>query len=141
MRSISLLLLGAMLASCTTAVADQQQRTPRKQARFDQIIAGKVAGAPLNCLPSYLNANDMTVIDDSTIVFSRGASSGPVYVAHMRGPCTGLGGAGANALVTRQVGASGLCSGDIATVQDLMAHITVGSCTFGEFIPYTRPGA
>jgi|SRR5690242_4447005 len=141
MRSISLLLLGAVLASCTTAAADQQQRTPRKQARFDQIIAGKVAGRPINCLPSYLSANDMTVIDDSTIVFSRGSTSGPVYVAHMRSPCSGLGGAGPNALVTRQVGASGLCSGDIATVQDTMAHITVGSCSFGEFIPYTRPGA
>lgn len=142
MRSISLLLLGAMLASCTTAAADQQQqRSAKSQAHYEQLIAGKVAGAPMNCLPSYLRADDMTVIDDNTIVFGRGALTGPVYVAHMRGPCTGLGGASHNALVTRQVGAGGLCSGDIATVQDLMAHITVGSCTFGEFVPYTRPGA
>jgi hypothetical protein len=91
-------------------------------------------------LPNYLSANDMTVIDDSTIVFGRGSLSGSVYVAHMRSPCTGLRGPGPNALVTRQVGSSGLCSGDIATVQDTMAHITVGSCTFGEFVPYARAG-
>ena len=75
------------------------------------------------------------------ICLSEPLEAGPVYVAHMRSPCSGLGGAGPNALVTRQVGASGLCSGDIATVQDTMAHITVGSCSFGEFVPYTRPGA
>lgn len=140
MRAIPLLLLGATLVSCTTAPAADTQRSAKNQARFEQLIAGKVAGPPMNCLPSYLNANDMTVLDDSTIAFSRGPSSGPVYVAHMRGPCTGLSGPGPNALVTRQVGASGLCSGDIATVQDTMARITVGSCSFGEFIPYTRPG-
>lgn len=140
MRGIPLLLLGATLASCTTAPADPQ-RSAKNQARYEQLLAGKVAGPPMNCLPNYLNSSDMTVIDDNTIVFSRGGTSGPVYVAHMRGPCTGLGGPGPNALVTRQVGASGLCSGDIATVQDTMAHITVGSCSFGEFVPYTRPGA
>jgi hypothetical protein len=140
MRGISLLLLGAALASCTTAPPDPT-RSARSEQRFQELVGGKVAQAPLNCLPSYFNANDMTVIDDDTIVFRRGSSSGPVYVAHMRGPCTGLGGPGPNALVTRQVGASGLCSGDIATVQDTMAHITVGSCSFGEFVPYVRPGA
>ena len=139
MRSIPLLLLGATLVSCTTA-PPAPDRSAKSQARYEQLIAGKVAGAPMNCLPSYLSANDMTVIDDSTIIFGRGALSGPVYVAHMRSPCSGLRGPGPNALVTRQVGASGLCSGDIATVQDTMAHITVGSCSFGDFVPYTRPG-
>lgn len=140
MRGTPLLLLGVALASCTTAPADPQ-RSAKNQVRYEQLIAGKVAGAPMNCLPSYLSANDTIVLDDSTIVFSRGPASGPIYIAHMRGSCSGLGGPGPNALVTRQVGASGLCSGDIATVQDTMAHITVGSCSFGEFVPYMRPGA
>ena len=140
MRCIPLFLLGATLVSCTTAPPDPT-RSAKAESRYQQLISGKVAGAPMNCLPTYLSANDMTVIDDSTIVFGRGSSSGPVYVAHMRSPCTGLRGPGPNALVTRQVGASGLCSGDIATVQDTMAHITVGSCSFGDFIPYARAGA
>ena len=141
MRSIPLLLLGATLVSCTAAPAADTQRSAKNQARYQELIAGKVAGAPMNCLPYYLKANDMTVIDDNTVAFSRGPGSSPVYIAHMRGPCTGLVGPGPYALVTRQVGASGFCSGDIATVQDTMAHITVGSCSFGEFVPYTRPGA
>jgi hypothetical protein len=137
MRNIPLLLLGATLASCTTAPPDQT-RSAKSESRYQELIAGKVARAPISCIPHY-NASDMTVIDDSTVVFGHGTLTGPVYVAHMRGPCTGLGGAGPNALVTRQVGASQFCSGDIATVQDLMAHITVGSCTFGDFVPYDRP--
>lgn len=139
MRGTSLLLLGAALASCTTA-PPEPERSAKHQARYEQLIAGKVARPPINCLPHF-DASDMTVIDDNTVVFGRGISSAPVYVAHMRGPCTGLGGPGPNALVTRQVGSSSLCSGDIAQVVDIMAHITVGSCTFGEFVPYVRPGA
>jgi len=140
MRGITLLLLGTMVASCTTQ-PPEPTRSAKNQQRYEQLIAGKVAGPPMNCLPSYLSADNMTVVDDSTILFNRGGISGPVYVAHMRTPCTGLSGPGPNALVTRQVGASGLCSGDIGTVQDTMAHITVGSCSFGEFVPYKRPGA
>ena len=140
MRGIPLFLVGAMLASCTTAPPDPT-RSAKAENRYQELIAGKVAGAPMNCLPACLSANDMTVIDDSTIVFGRGALTGPVYVAHMRSPCTGLRGPGPNALLTKQVGSSGLCSGDIATVEDTMAHITVGSCSFGDFVPYARPGA
>jgi hypothetical protein len=139
MRCIPLLLLGVTLASCATAPPDPT-RGAKAAARYQELIAGKVARAPVTCIPHY-NASDMTVIDDSTVVFGHGTLTGPVYVAHMRGPCTGLGGPGPNALVTLEVGSSQLCSGDIAQVVDTMAHITVGSCSFGDFTPYIRPGA
>jgi hypothetical protein len=139
MRGIPALLLGAMLVSCTTA-PPEPSRSAKMEQRYQQLIAGKVAQAPLSCIPHY-DASDMTVIDDDTVVFGHGTLTGPVYVAHMRGPCSGLSGPGPNALVTRQVGGSQLCSGEIATVVDTMAHMTVGSCTFGEFTPYVRPGA
>lgn len=138
MRGISLLLLGAMVASCTTA-PPQPTRSAKNQQRYEQLIAGKVAQPPVNCLPHY-NASDMVVIDDSTIVFGHSVGTGTVYVAHMRGPCSGLAGPGPNALITRQTGTANLCQGDIAQVQDTMAHITVGSCSFGEFVPYVKPG-
>jgi len=41
--------------------------------------------------------------------------------------------------VTRTYGTAELCRGDIGQVVDLMNHFTVGSCVFGDFIPYTRP--
>jgi hypothetical protein len=133
MRSIPLLLIGAALASCTTA-PPQPTRTAQGQADYELLLAGKVAGNPISCLPSY-RADDMIRIDDQTIAFRDGSSR--VYVAHMRGACSNLT-SGNNALVTKSFG-SGLCSGDIARVVDTN-HITVGSCAFGDFIPYTKAG-
>jgi hypothetical protein len=135
MRGFSILLLGAALASCATE-PPAPTRSARSEGQLQQLLAGKVAEAPVSCLPSY-NARDMTVIDESTIAFRVGGGS-RVYVAHMQGGCTNLG--GPYSLVTRQVGSTGLCRGDIADVVDVRNRFTVGSCTFGDFTPYTRTG-
>ena len=133
---ISLLLIGAALTSCTTAAMEQPTRTARGQQELDRLLAGKVAGPPQSCLATF-NTNDMVVIDDETVAFRQGGSR--VYVNHLREGCNGIA-SGFNALVTRQTGASSLCRGDIAESRNLTSHITTGSCVFGDFIPYTRPG-
>ncbi len=137
MRGISLLIAGALLGSCTTAPQTMPVRSAKSEQQFQQLLAGKAAGAPVSCLPSY-NANDMVVIDENTVAFKVG--TGRVYVANMQGGCSNLG-RGPYALVTRQFGSSGLCRGDIAQVMDTMNGITVGSCVFGDFTPYVRTGA
>jgi hypothetical protein len=137
MRSISLLIAGTLLASCTTAPPPMPTRTAKSEQQFQQLLAGKVAQAPINCLPSY-NANDMIVIDEDTVAFRVGADR--VYLAHMQGGCTNLRPNGPYALLTRQFGGSGLCRGDIAQVIDPLNHMTVGSCAFSEFAPYVRAG-
>ena len=134
MRRISLLLIGGALVACTTTAAEQPIRSVKAQKQYDQLLAGKVAGAPVSCLPSY-NQNDMVVIDERTVAFRQG--SGRVWVNHMQGGCSNLG--GSYALVTRTFGSAQLCRGDIGQVVDLTNHFTVGSCVFGDFVPYTRP--
>jgi hypothetical protein len=136
MRGLSFLLVGAALAGCSTTT-EQPMRSAKAQQQYQQLIAGKVAGPPVSCLPTY-NANDMRVIDEETIAFRLGSNR--VYIAHMPGGCSNLGRA-PYTLLTRQVGSSGLCRGDIATVIDPVNGITVGSCVFGDFTPYTRSGA
>jgi hypothetical protein len=136
MRRISLLLIGGALVACTTTAAEQPIRSVKAQKQYDQLLAGKVAGAPTSCLPSY-NQNDMVVIDERTVAFRQGASR--VYVNHMQGGCTNLG--GPYALVTRTFGSAQLCRGDIGQVVDLTNHFTVGSCVFGDFVPYSKPRA
>jgi hypothetical protein len=136
MRCVSLLLASAILGSCTTAAAPPM-RSARAEQQYQQLLAGKVAQPDVSCLPSY-RANDMVVIDENTVAFK--ASPSRIYVAHMRGACTNLGG-GPYALVTHQYGTSGLCHGDIAQVMDTINGVTVGSCVFGDFTPYVRPGA
>jgi hypothetical protein len=135
MRMISALIASAALVSCTTA-PPAPTRTAQKQQEFQQLLNGKVAQAPVSCLPHY-RSGDMRVIDDSTIAFRDGSNR--VYVAHMQGGCNNLG-FGSYALVTRQFGSADLCRGDIAHVVDTLNGFTVGSCVFGDFVPYVRPG-
>ena len=134
MRNIALIVAGAGLAACSTA-PQPVMRSAEKQAEYVQLLEGKVAGAPINCLPSY-NADDMRVIDDNTVVFRQGGNR--AYVAHLEGGCPNLG-RGGYAMVTRQFGSGALCRGQIATVVDTGSGMTVGSCVFGGFTPYSRP--
>lgn len=133
MRGIALLLVGATLASC--AAAPQPGRSAKAEAHLQRLLAGKVAGPAAACLPSY-RSNDMVVIDDRTVAFRNGSRQ--IWVADLQGGCSNLG-AGYYALVTRRFGGSGLCRGDIAEVADLANGFTVGSCVFGDFVPYTKP--
>jgi hypothetical protein len=137
MRTFGILLIAAAAGSCTMAPpASSPAQLAQSQAKFTQLTAGKVAGAPLACLPSF-RSNDMIVIDDDTIAFRNGPSQ--VYINHMQGGgCSNIDG-GRNALVTRIPGPN-LCRGDIAQVVDTGARIPVGSCVFGDFVPYRRVG-
>jgi hypothetical protein len=132
-RAAIAILAGAALASCSTA-PPQPTRTAQGQQQFERLIAGKIPGKPTSCLPSY-DQNDMTVIDDSTIAYRQGSRQ--VYINHMQGSCSGLG-RGSTALVTRSF-SSQTCRGDIARVVDTASRMMVGSCVFGDFIPYSAP--
>ena len=131
MRGVSLLFIAATLAGCSTA--PDQPRSVQAEDQLGRALAGKVALAPVACLPS-LRAGDMTVIDDGTILFRHGRT---VYRNDLDGGrCTGLG--GGNALLTRQHGQ--LCRGEIAEVVNLNTGTTIGSCVLGDFVPYTTAG-
>lgn len=135
MRRIPLLCLVALLGSCAMA-PQPAMRSPSGQRALDSLLTGKVAGPPVSCLPSY-NANDMSTIDGHTVAFRVG--TGTVYMMSLNDGCSLLG-SGNYALLTKQFGGLGLCSGDIAQVVDTMNRVTVGSCTIGPIVPYIRPG-
>jgi hypothetical protein len=134
MRILPYLLVAPLLASCSTAPpvqsADQIART---QARLAELTAGRVAGAPVACLPSY-DADDMTIIPGGTVAFRDGAKR--LYVNDMQGSCPNL--RDTNTLVTRSA-LTQLCRGEIAQLIDSSTRTFVGSCVFGDFVPYTKP--
>jgi hypothetical protein len=136
MRGISLLFAGVALASCTMS-AQEPGPSLQAQTKAQQLLAGKVALAPISCLPSR-KANDMVVIDDNTIAFRDGTAR--VYINHPQGPCTQLQ-QGHTALVTHQIGEEGPCRGDVAQVVDTFSRQAIGSCALGDFIPYVTPRA
>lgn len=79
----------------------------------------------------------MIVVDERTILFRDGPNR--VWRNDVVGPCNGLGRPG-TALVTRQFGSGTLCRGEIAQIVDTSAGFTIGSCSLGDFVPYTGPG-
>lgn len=132
MRNIALILAGAAIAGCTTA-PPPATRSAQSQALYEQMLAGKTAGAPVDCLPQF-QANDMRAIDDQTAIFR--VSSSKLYVAHFAGSCANLGEPG-YALVTKLRGGSTLCRGDISQMVQTSTGMFNGSCVVDSFVPYT----
>ena len=124
------------VAACAT-VGAPVPRTAEAQQQLNKLLAGRTAGKPQSCLPSF-RAQDMVVVDENTILYRDGSKR--VWRNDMNGPCNGLGRPG-TALVTRVFGGSGTCRGDIAQVVDTSLGFTSGSCSFGDFVPYTGPQA
>ena len=123
-----------VLASCTTGSHEYQRRAEAQQ-ELDKALAGRVAGKPVNCIPNY-RATDMQIIDDYTIIFKDGRT---VYLQSPPGGCSGIENH-SNVLVTRLMGTTQLCSGDINHLLDPSTGLRGGSCVFSEFVPYTRQG-
>jgi len=124
-----------VLAACSTTPV-QEVRSPRAQKELADALAGRVAGKPVSCLPSY-RADNMQIIDDWTILFKDGRTT---YLQNPRGGCPGIG-SRRNILVTRLFGTNRLCSGDISHLLDPVSGIQGGACVFSEFVPYTRPAS
>ena len=127
--------LFAILAVGSCAGTTEYQRSAEAQQDLDKALAGRVAGKPLNCIPNY-RATDMQIIDDYTLVFKDGRT---VYLQSPHGGCPGIKNH-SNILVNRPMGTTQLCSGDINHLIDPATGMAGGSCVFGDFIPYTKPG-
>ena len=134
-RAVALIALGGIsaLAACS-ASSVQDTPSPRAQRELADALQGRTPGPAVRCLPNY-RADNMQVIDDSTILFRDGRT---VYLQRPRDPCDGLG-SGRLTLVTRQFGTSQLCDGDINHTVDLVTRSQGGACVFGPFVPYTKP--
>lgn len=117
------------LCACATA-SEPAQRSTKAQATYDRMLAGKSPGKAEKCLPTY-RSNDMTIIDDDTILFRDGRTT---YVNTLLGTCMSLTRSG-SAIVTHNVGPQ-LCRGDLATVVDNTSGMSLGACALGDFVPY-----
>jgi hypothetical protein len=136
MRILTLILAGAALASCTNAPPGMTANDISAQHQLAALLAGKAAGAPLNCIPSYQGSSS-TLITHQAIAFT--PNPGQVYVSDIAGTgCEGL--ANPNyTLITTSHGPGGLCSGDIVKIVDPHVGSMMGACSLGPIIPYNRP--
>lgn len=133
MRLVPILIVASVLASCSTV---EPQRSAERDQHLQRLTAGKVAGSPASCVPSF-SSNDMSVIDGRTLAFRAGGHR--TYVVHLSEGCSNLTSPGYT-LVTRQFGGTGLCRGEIARVVDFSSQSTVGSCSITSVVPFTTQG-
>ena len=124
--------IATLLTACSTT-APQPERSAEAEAQLTRALAGRVAGPPVKCIPTY-RADDMDIIDDWTILFKDG---GTVYLQNPRGGCTGIANH-RNVLISRPMPSNQLCSGDIQHLFDPVSNIGGGACVFSDFIPYTK---
>ena len=134
-KLIGTALLAAVVAGCASNAPNYGERTPEAQQLLASYLDGKAAGPAQSCLPHY-RANDQIAVDEYTILYRDGSNR--VWRTEMQGGCIGLGRPG-TAIVVRTSGSLGLCRGEIAQVVDTSTGMTVGSCSFGDFVLYTGP--
>lgn len=124
------LMLAAPAAYSGTA---EVKISEKDQARFDNLVEGRTAGEPVSCI-SRADQERLTVIGDKYLVYQRSSNPKTIYVNEPYGGCRN---AEHYTLVTRK-STSRLCRGEIARVKDLQSDIVINSCSFSDFVPYTK---
>jgi len=132
MRKALPVLLMVSFGSCTVAPAPFAN-VQGGQARLAQMLAGKIAGRPQSCIPSYV-ASNLEVIDPTTFAYRDGSR---IYVNQVQGACHGAQTPGYT-LVMHPFGFGGPCQNDVVRVTELSTGMVAGSCILGPFVPYTN---
>ena len=104
------------------------------EARLAQITQGRVAGKPVSCinLSPVGGNNDSEKIAGLAMAYRQGSTW---YVNRFDGGCPQL---SEDTIVITRLHTSQLCRGDIADLRMSGANIPVGTCIFGDFVPYTK---
>ena len=133
MRKLLLAIPAAVLLAAPAIGGEKIELTEKQQAKLDKQLEGRTAGKAKSCI----NRNDqrnMTVISDDILVFSSRRKAKTIYINKPPGGCPGAD----RYIMSYRRTTSSLCSGEIIQLIDNMSGSTMGSCTFGDFVPYTK---
>ena len=131
MKTLALLLV-PLVAACGLSGAEPP-RTERAQTRLTRALDGLVAGPPQRCIPSFRGTHQ-EIVDRGTILYKNGRDL--VFRNDPEGGCQGLD--SSRGIVVSSIG-SDYCRGDLVRVFDRTTGTTLSSCSYSDFIPYTRP--
>jgi hypothetical protein len=123
---------GALLV-CVAIVggaADAQAR-PTPQQQLDKLLAGRVAGKPVDCI-SLMDSNNTQIIEKTAIVYGSGRT---IYV-NIPNNASSLN--RDDILVTKIRGSSQLCKIDTVQLRDRNSRMYSGFVSLNQFVPYTR---
>lgn len=129
----ALLLVGGTAALSADTRGYEARRAAEAQIGIDKALAGLTPGKPQNCLYQDRTGYQTLRFGD-TILYKK--SRKQIYRVDTGGGCFGLD--RGDAIITKTT-SSELCRGDIVQTVDLVSHTPSGACSFGDFVPYTRP--
>lgn len=127
----------ALLAGCApsgSAEPRAEALTPKQMEILDKQLAGKVAGAPVNCLNANSRSYQTIRVSDDILLYR--ASGNLVYRNQLKGSCPGL--ARDNDIMVIRSYGTGTCKGDFFHLVDRTSGIRGPTCVFGEFVPYRK---
>lgn len=127
MRVRSILAPALLIALAGAAPARDR---PSPEAQFQQLIAGRTAGTPVDCIDTRFTRPSLKAYGDR-LVYT--VDRKLLYVSDTHGGCAAV--ARGDTLVTRQF-QQRLCRGDLARTVDLPTGINTGACAIGAFTPY-----
>lgn len=113
--------------------AENSNLTEKEQAKLDKELEGRVAGPARSCI-QLRDQRNFKAISDDVLIFSSSKNAKTIYVNKPRNGCHGA----KRHSLTYQRPDTALCNGNIASVVDFQANITVSSCAFSKFVPYTK---
>lgn len=120
----------AALALSTSAAAPARERL-RGEALIDKLIAGRVAGPPVDCIQLY-NVRSTTVVDRTAILYDTGSV---IYVNRPRGGADTL---DDDDILVTELHSSQLCRIDVVRLQDRSSFMEHGFVALGDFVPYRK---
>jgi hypothetical protein len=136
MRTVLSLPLLALLGACAASASvsgggEQGPMSAESSAAADRALAGRVAGAPENCIPATQVTSTRVLADDLILYEGRGRTD---WLNRTRGSC----GLKPYLSIRRQGIGGSICAGEIINVFDARNGMDRGSCGLGEFVPYEK---
>ena len=120
-------------AAALTAVSCTRPAAPQDNAAFAREVAGRVAGAPANCINSHQSSN-LRVIDSRTLAYDDGPT---LWVTRLAAACPGISSL-STVIVEPQLGGQ-YCRGDHIRGLEQGAIIPGPTCFIPDWVPYRRP--
>ncbi|MBQ0770863.1 hypothetical protein [Parasphingorhabdus sp.] len=123
----------AILLAAPAVSGEAIELSEQQQAKLDKRLEGRTAGEPQSCI-SMNDQRNMTVISDDILIFGSRRNAKTIYVNKPYGGCRNA----ANSILSYSRPTSSLCKGEIIKLIDSASRIEMGSCAFGDFVPYTK---
>ena len=130
LTSLAIATTAALALATPLAAQDNPTRAERAEAAFQELVEGRVAGEPQNCINTF-NSNDLRVEENVGLVYERGNT---LWVARARNP-QNLG--AWDVPIIERHNASRLCTNDVMRTVDRTTGMHTGALFLDDFVPYT----